>query len=120
MSASHAPQPPGGRLNNKVAIVTGSSSGFGRAIARAYNREGAKVVCADRTPNARSEVSHEAAITTLELLQQEGGKDRSIAVKADVTKASDVEAAVNEAIKHFGRLDMYGRPIAIPIAFALP
>ena len=107
MSTTAHPSSNVGRLKDKVAIVTGSSSGFGRAIARAYMREGAKVVCADLTPNARPEVSHETTATTLELLQQEGGKERSIAVKADASKASEVEAAVQQAVKQFGRLDMY-------------
>lgn len=99
--------PSGGRLRDKVAIITGSSSGIGRAIARAYMREGAKVVCADITPTARREINDETTTTTLEMLQREGGKDRSIFVKADMGSGKDVEALVERAIRHFGRLDMY-------------
>jgi NAD(P)-dependent dehydrogenase (short-subunit alcohol dehydrogenase family) len=44
-----------GRLQDKVAIITGSSSGLGRAIAFAYIREGARVVCADLSPAARAD-----------------------------------------------------------------
>ena len=97
-----------GRLDDKVAIITGSSSGIGRAIALAYMREGAKVICADLSPNARPEINHETTTTTLELLQKEGGHDRSIAVKTDVSKAEDMKELVEQAVKHFGRLDMYG------------
>jgi len=100
-----------GRLADKVAIITGSSSGIGRAIAPAYIREGAKVVCADLAPNARPEISHETTATTLELLQKEGGQDRSIVVKTDVSNAKDMEAVVEQAVKRFGRLDVYGRSI---------
>ena len=97
-----------GRLADKVAIITGSSSGIGRAIALAYIREGAKVVCADLSPDARPEISHETTTTTLELLQKEGGQDRSIAVKTDVSKGEDMKEVVDQAVKHFGQLDMYG------------
>ena len=107
MSTSISPHATfAGRLADKVAIITGSSSGIGRAIALAYIREGAKVVCADLTPNARPEISCETTTTTLELLQKEGGPDRSIAVKADVSVAKDVEGLVEQAVEHFGRLDM--------------
>jgi hypothetical protein len=44
-----------GRLQDKVAVITGSSSGLGRAIAFAYVREGARVVCADLSPAARAD-----------------------------------------------------------------
>lgn len=69
--------------------------------------KGAKVVCADITPTARPEINDETTTTTLEMLQREGGKDRSIFVKADMGSGKDVEALVEQAIRHFGRLDMY-------------
>ena len=97
----------GSRLSDKVAVITGSSSGIGRAVARAYIREGAKAVCADITPTARREIDDETTATTLEVLQREGGKDRAIFVKADMGSGKDVEALVEQAVRHFGRLDMY-------------
>ncbi len=103
-----SPSSPTGRLAGKVAIVTGSSSGLGRAIALAYVREGAKVVCADITPHARHEIEHEATATTLELIQNEGGANTCISVKTDVSKAKEMEELVKQAVSHFGRLDMYG------------
>ena len=96
-----------GRLSNKVAIITGSSSGIGRAIAFAYIREGAKVVCADITPTARYGIKNETTTTTLEMLQREGDKDRSIFVKTDMGSGKDVETLVEQTVRHFGRLDMY-------------
>ena len=97
---------PQGRLADKVAIVTGSSSGIGRAIALAYIKEGAKVVCADITPNARHEISHETTSTTLELLQKEGGADKAMSVKTDVSSGAEMEALVRTTVERFGRLDM--------------
>ena len=98
---------PTGRLADKVAIVTGSSSGIGRAIAVAYIREGAKVVLADINLNARHEIEHETAASTLEIIEKEVGADRCISVTTDVSSAKEVEELVNQAVSHFGRLDMY-------------
>jgi len=90
-TSTHA---PAGRLANKVAIVTGASAGLGRAIARAYIREGTKVGCADLKLKARPQIEAEAVATTLELLQKEGGKDRAIFCKTDVSEGEDVRADV--------------------------
>ena len=105
MASSTTPSP--GRLGDKVAIVTGSLSGIGRAIAISYMREGAKVVCADITPGVGHEIDHEATATTIDVLQQIGGEDRSITVKADMSSREDVQALVDKAVQRFGRLDMY-------------
>jgi NAD(P)-dependent dehydrogenase (short-subunit alcohol dehydrogenase family) len=93
-----------GRLQGKVAIVTGSSSGIGRAISTAYSREGAHLVCVDLTPAARKEVESEGDANTDDLIRQQGG--RAIFVKTDVTKAADWENVINEAVKEFGRVDV--------------
>ena len=92
------------RLSNKVAIVTGSSSGLGRAIAIAYALEGAAVICADLNQSARAEVVEETKIHTDEAIRQNGGQ--AIFVKTDVSSSKDFEALVEEAVKTFGRLDM--------------
>jgi NAD(P)-dependent dehydrogenase (short-subunit alcohol dehydrogenase family) len=91
------------RLQDKVAIVTGASSGLGRAIAVRYAQEGAKVVCADLTPTARSQ--EEARITTHDLITQKSGQ--AIFVQTDVGDATQMENLVAEAVKVYGRLDMY-------------
>lgn len=92
------------RLQGKVAIVTGSSSGLGRAISLRYSREGAKVVCSDLRPSARLDLGDEAEIDTHDLIKKEGGQ--AIFVKADVGVPSDWEALVEAAAKEFGRVDM--------------
>jgi NAD(P)-dependent dehydrogenase (short-subunit alcohol dehydrogenase family) len=94
--------PSSTRLQDKVAIVTGASSGLGRAIAVRYSKEGAKVVCADLTPTARSQ--EESEITTHDLIVKQGGK--AIFVQTDVGDAAQVENLVQATVKEYGRLDM--------------
>lgn len=92
------------RLLNKTAIVTGASSGLGRAIALRYAAEGAKVVCADLTPLARLKVPGKTDVETHELIKQQGGE--AVFVKADVGDAGAMEGLVDETVKAFGRLDV--------------
>ncbi len=82
-------------FDGAVALVTGGSSGIGRATALAFGAEGAKVVVASR----RSDESAE----TVRLIEAAGGE--AIFVKTDVSKATEVEALVAEAVKHYGALD---------------
>jgi NAD(P)-dependent dehydrogenase (short-subunit alcohol dehydrogenase family) len=84
-----------GRLQNRVALVTGGSSGIGRASALAFAREGAKVAVAD--------VNVEGGAETVRMISEAGGQ--GIFVKCDVSQASDVEGAVDEVVNSFGRLD---------------
>lgn len=84
-----------GKLEGKVALVTGGSSGMGRASALAFAREGAKVVVAD--------VAVEGGKETVRKIKEAGGE--AIFVKADVSKAAEVEALINKAIETYGRLD---------------
>ena len=81
------------RLNNKIALVTGAGSGFGRGIAARFAEEGAKLVVAD--------INKEAA----KLVASEIG-DSAIAVVADVSKNSDVEAMIQQTVAQWRRLDI--------------
>lgn len=92
------------RLKDKVCVVTRSSSGLGRAIALAYAREGAVLVCSDLRPQARAEVSEEGATCTDESIRQNNG--RAIFVKADVSKSEDMEDLVAKAVAEYGRIDV--------------
>ena len=84
-----------GQLDGKVALVTGAGSGIGRASARALAREGAKVVVSD--------VVVEGGEETVRMIEESGGE--ATFVKADVSKASEVEALVNSAVEAYGKLD---------------
>jgi len=86
-----------GRLDGRVALVTGGSRGFGRAIALAFGAEGADVVV-----NYHTSASGAAeVVTTLE----KSGR-RALAVNADVGSEPEVRAMMDVALKHFGRLDV--------------
>ncbi|MFL5353512.1 SDR family oxidoreductase [Archangium sp.] len=84
------------QLEGKVALVTGASSGIGRATAIAMARAGAKVVVASRGTEGNAE--------TVALIHKDGGE--ALAIRTDVTKTADVEAMVRGAVEHFGRLDV--------------
>ena len=85
------------RLENKVAVVTGSSSGIGEAIALAFAANGAAVV----VNYSRHE---DAAQEVLEKIEGAGGK--GLVVGADVSDPKEVEAMVQQATDAFGRLDI--------------
>jgi NAD(P)-dependent dehydrogenase (short-subunit alcohol dehydrogenase family) len=101
-----------GRLAGKVAVITGSSSGLGRAIALLYAKEGATVVCADLRPNARLDVHGEAESNTHELIQKSAGK--AIFVQTDASDAGQMESLVKRAVEEYGRLDMFVTPASVP------
>lgn len=82
-------------LTGKVALVTGGSTGIGRASCLAFAREGAKVVVAD--------VNAEAGETTVRLIRVAGGE--AVFVRADVSVDDEVGAMVRTAVATYGRLD---------------
>jgi NAD(P)-dependent dehydrogenase (short-subunit alcohol dehydrogenase family) len=82
------------RLNGEVALLTGAGSGIGRESAVLFAAEGAAIVAVD--------VNLPAAEATVAMVQAAGGK--AVAVKADVSKATDCEAMVAAAEKAFGKL----------------
>ncbi len=85
-----------GKFIGKVAFVTGAANGIGRATALAFAREGASVMVAD--------VAHTRVEETARLIEKAGGKAH--AIKCDVTVEKDIQSALDETIKVFGRLDL--------------
>ncbi len=85
----------GGRLEGKVALVTGAAAGIGKATAILLAREGAAVVVQDIREDGKS---------TAEAILAAGG--RASFIRGDVTRAADAEAAVERAVSEFGRLDI--------------
>ncbi|KAJ8130190.1 hypothetical protein O1611_g3440 [Lasiodiplodia mahajangana] len=92
------------RLSGKVAIITGSSSGLGRAIALAYSEEGAHIVCADLRPEARADVESELSVATHDLIKKNGR--RAIYVQTDVSVSDDVKRLAEKAVEEYGRIDV--------------
>jgi 3-oxoacyl-[acyl-carrier protein] reductase len=86
-----------GKLNGKVALITGASKGIGAGIAKAYAKEGAAVVV-----NYAS--SREGADNVVQEIISAGGK--AIAVQGSVDKAADVKRIFEETVKVFGKLDI--------------
>lgn len=93
------------RLQDKVVVVTGSASGFGRGIAVACAREGAKVVVSDvhEKPNTGG-FETDGNLTTVEAIEKAGG--RAVYVGADVTKSDQVANLVARTVETYGRLDV--------------
>lgn len=83
------------RLKDRVAIITGSSRGIGRATAILFAKQGAKVVVNYKTQKKKAE----------EVVKAIGKKD-SLLIQADVTKEEDVRRLVSNAIKRFGKVDI--------------
>ena len=84
-----------GRLQGKVALVTGGGSGIGRASALAFARKGATVVISDIAVAGGEE--------TVRMVKAAGGE--ATFVKADVSKAAEIEALVKKVVETYGRLD---------------
>jgi len=85
------------QLTDKVAIVTGSSRGIGKAVAERFAREGARIV----VNYVRNKKAADAVVAGI---RKAGGE--AVAVKADVSKRADAERLIKSAIKAFGRLDI--------------
>jgi len=84
-----------GILDGKISVITGAGSGIGRATAKIFAREGASLVLAD--------IIEEGGQETLQMVKELGAA--AIFVKADVSKAPEVEALVAKAVETYGQLD---------------
>ncbi|MFB5189148.1 SDR family NAD(P)-dependent oxidoreductase [Alicyclobacillus fastidiosus] len=85
-----------GRLEQRVALITGSGSGIGRAAAIMFAKEGAKVAVVDLDLLAAQETARR--ITS--------GGGQAVAIRCDVSDAQDVESAVKQAVEHYGKMDI--------------
>jgi NAD(P)-dependent dehydrogenase (short-subunit alcohol dehydrogenase family) len=88
---------PSHRLENKVAIVTGASTGIGEGIAKRFIDEGARVVFVDINPDGEKIVQQ---------INKKLGEERAVFVKADISKESDVKGFVDLAVKKWGTVDI--------------
>ncbi|MDB5080543.1 MAG: Short chain dehydrogenase [Chloroflexi bacterium] len=84
-----------GRLDGKVALVTGGSKGIGQAAALAFAREGAKVIIAARTQATGEEVARQ--------IEKAGGE--AVFIRTDVSRGAEVKELVSRIEGQFGRLD---------------
>ena len=84
------------RLENKVAIITGGSSGIGRETCVLFAKEGAKVVIVD--------INDEGGQETLSIIEADGGE--ALYVHADQSKAADCERMIAETEERYGRVDV--------------
>jgi len=84
------------RLQSKVAIVTGSTKGIGRAIAIGYAEEGATVIVCGRSEDLAKNLAQE--------LTRKGKK--AVAMKLDVTSHDSINQVVNQIMKQFSRIDI--------------
>ena len=95
--SSSAAAPSTFRLDGKVALVTGSSRGMGRQNALELASRGASVVICYTSSSAAAE----AVVKDIESIGS-----RAIAIKADVSKPAEIAALCEQAVKHFGKLDI--------------
>ena len=100
----------GGPLDGKVALITGSGRGIGKGMALELGSRGASVVI--NYANAA-----QGAEETVKEIEAAGSK--AFAIKADVTKLSDITRLFKEAVAHFGRLDIVGSPFDQALDFEL-
>ena len=93
-----------GKLDGKVALITGAGSGMGRAAALLFAKEGAKLAAADYDPAGGQE--------TVRMIKEAGSE--AIFIEADVSKAADVERMVMMTVEAYSRIDILYNNAGIP------
>ncbi|MBB2203065.1 SDR family NAD(P)-dependent oxidoreductase [Gluconacetobacter tumulisoli] len=93
---THHGNPPHGRIEDKVAVITGAANGMGRATAERFAAEGARLVLADLDGEKLGAFVEEIGA---------GGSD-VVGVRGDVSSEADVQFLMCEAVRHFGRIDI--------------
>jgi NAD(P)-dependent dehydrogenase (short-subunit alcohol dehydrogenase family)/rhamnose utilization protein RhaD (predicted bifunctional aldolase and dehydrogenase) len=88
----------GGKVENKIAIVTGAAQGFGAGIASILSGEGANVVIAD--------LNEEKGIEYVQELNSSSGKNRALFIKTDVSDPASVEQMIRTTVFRFGGIDI--------------
>jgi NAD(P)-dependent dehydrogenase (short-subunit alcohol dehydrogenase family) len=93
------------KLKDRIAVVTGSGSGIGRASAREFAKDGARVVVAD--------INLAGAVETVEQIEAGGGT--AVAVETDVSQPDSVQRLVTETMRRFSRVDILFNNAAIQV-----
>lgn len=84
-----------GRLQGKIAFITGAAGGIGRETCRRFIEEGARIAAVDL---------HQEAVS--DTLAAAGAKENGIAIVSDITDPADVQRAINQTVGHFGGLNV--------------
>lgn len=95
------------KLVGKVGLITGSGSGFGRATAVLFAKEGAKIIVVDKDSKAGEQ--------TVDLIQRNGFE--AYFIEVDVSQASDCEKMIKFGMEKYGRLDILHNNAGIPMSF---